>query len=280
MDVRWLGLVGVLACAACAACAAAAGEQQPVARPRAEPAPSAREAPAPRAKSTVSIRGIEGSMSSYDVRTTMEARGSELAACQEPSVRAVPVMAGTVEFAIQVDRTGKVGEVLVRASDLGDRVLERCVSDVILQTPFPTPNGGDARITWTMILEPAHAGAAPELWEQEQVAEVIDKHLEALQTECAIPSHSKTFDVIAYVNRRGRVASAGVRAKSAAPEEVLDCIVAELRTWPMPKPKQSRFAKVSFKLASVGPRPPRPGERRHGKGQGAVSPRARPPRRR
>lgn len=215
-------------------------------------------------------------MSSYDVRTTMERRGNELLACQEPRVRVVPVMAGTVEFAIQVDRQGKVGEVLVRASDLGDRVLERCISDVIVQTPFPPPNGGDAKVTWTMILEPARAGMEPELWEQEHIEKVIDEHLEELKTECDLPPQSKKFDVTAYVNRRGRVVSASVMARGLAPSEHLDCIVEKLGQWPMPKPKTSRFAKVSFKLASVGK--PREAERRQGRAKSNV--RSRPRRRR
>nr|ANY58038.1 hypothetical protein [uncultured bacterium] len=227
----------------------------PVEHAAAEPAPPVRAAPAPvtsapgaeaeaTGESRLAVRGIEGSMSGHDVNQTMERRTSELAACQ---AHAVPALTGAVVYGIKVDGEGQVNEVTLRSSDLGDRSLERCVAEVIERTPFPRPNGGNARFTWTMTLEPASARAVPEAWEREQIEQVIDKNLSELHEECKIESFARHLGATAYVNKRGRVIAASVTGKSGATDEHLDCVVLALRKWRMPKPKL-RFAKVSFPL--------------------------------
>jgi hypothetical protein len=247
MQTRWAFALVLAACGT-------TSQQAPVAHaPAHTPAPAVAQAePAPpRVETPVKISGIEGSMSSYDVRATMDKRGAALGACHEPRARVVPALSGTIEFAIAVSGEGAVSEVSVASSDLGDRTLERCVSQVIAETAFPRPNGGDARVTWTMILEPTRASAAAEPWDRERIAKVLDKKLPELREECSVNGGGQ-FDVTAYVNKRGRVVAAGVTSRRAAKPEDLDCIVSELRSWSMPRPKTSRFAKVTFGLGSVG----------------------------
>lgn len=213
-----------------------------------EPVAQGDEAPEPEREhhmeKKLAVRGIEGSMSSFDVNATMERQNAELAACQ---ARAVPALTGVVVYGIQVDAQGTVHDVTVQSSDLGDRALERCVSDVIARTAFPRPNGGAARFTWTMTLEPASERSVPEAWEREQIERVLEKNLASLHEECGIASFARHLGATAYVNKKGRVVAAGVTGKSGATDEHLDCVVLSLRKWRMPKPKQ-RFAKVSFSL--------------------------------
>ena len=64
---------------------------------------------------------------------------------------------------------------------------------------------------------------------------------------------ARKLDVTAYVNKKGRVVAASVMPRNGAEVEEADCIVLALRKWPMPRPKQKRFAKVSFELASAQP---------------------------
>src|SRR5262245_17514873 len=89
-----------------------------------------------RADSRLNGRGIEGPLSNYDVRVTMEKRGAEFGACHEPRARRLPRLAGNIEFAVRVTPEGAVSQVQVRNSDVGDRLLERCFAEVILETPF------------------------------------------------------------------------------------------------------------------------------------------------
>jgi hypothetical protein len=202
------------------------------------------------ANASVKVRGIEGTLSSYDVRDTMERRNQEFAACHEPRATFLPVLAGSVEFGIEVHADGKVGRVDVRSSDLGDRVLERCLSEVIVNTPFPRPNGGDANVTYTMMLEPASAGHEPESWSEGRIERLLAKRESTLRQTCGIDG-AKSIVVTAYVDPRGRVVTAGAAAREGVTSAQFDCIADDLRSWPMPKPSH-RFAKVSFALSDQG----------------------------
>lgn len=195
-------------------------------------------------------------MSSYDVRATMERRADALAACHEPRARLVPALSGQAEFAIAVGQDGQVSDVTVKASDLGDRTLEQCVQALIHETVFPRPHGGEARVSWTMLLEPIRPPSEPEEWDEAKLARVIEERLPDLRSECGVASQA--IEVTAYVNRKGRLLSAGVATRDAAEPKDLDCVVQRLRTWPMPKPKHQRVAKLSFSLAVIAsPRPTR-----------------------
>lgn len=213
-----------------------------------EVTPEAREA---RADARVGVAGIEGTLSSFDVRMTMEKRGAEFGACHEPRARRVPRLAGNVEFAIRVSHEGAVNQVLVRKSDVGDRPLERCFTQVIEHTPFPRPNGGEANVTWSMYLGPARSGKDPEQWELERIAHVLEKHAPGLRESCGVPSQ-ESYQITAYINRKGRVITAGVSTPRGAAPELLDCLASGLSSWPMPKPKKGvPLAKITFPLDPV-----------------------------
>jgi len=201
-----------------------------------------------RQEKQVAVQGIEGTLSPFDVRVTMEKRGKAFAKCHEPRARMVPALAGAVEFKIHVLRTGAVSDVFVRVSDLGDRVLERCLSEVIQAARFPTPRGGEADVTWNMMLAPAQSGQAPEQWATAHVERVLRKHQSALLETCDA-QRAGDITVTAYVSHSGRVLAAGVAATRESSPEQFDCIAEELRSWPMPKPRKG-VAKVSFALGS------------------------------
>lgn len=237
-----LGLITLCGCGA-----GEEGRKRPtvhVPKPRAETHAEHDE----RVNAAVQVRGIEGTLSNFDVRTAMEEQGKEFAACHEPRARELPMLSGQIEFAIQVDVDGQTKRVEVRASDLGDRDLERCLSDVIRATKFRKPNGGIANVTWLMVLEPARAGNPPEAWEAGRVARVIGKKLDDLKTRCELSASSSSLTVTAYVNSGGKILAAGVASPSGSPDQHLDCVAEDLMSWPMPKP-QKRYAKVSFVLS-------------------------------
>lgn len=212
--------------------------------PRFEPSVAEREK---RADSRVGVAGIEGSLSSYDVRVTMEERGEQFGKCHEPRATAVPPLAGQVEFGIHVLVDGTVSRVDIRGSTLGDRELERCLSEVVHETAFPKPNGGEANATYTMLLESLRPQSSPEEWEGGRVKRLVSKRGREVKTACSLSS-SGPFDVTAYVNSGGRILAAGVASRAEVSSEELDCIADTLRAWPMPKPKK-RYAKVTFALS-------------------------------
>jgi hypothetical protein len=159
----------------------------------------------------------------------------------------MPRLAGNIEFAIRVTPEGAVSQVQIRNSDVGDRPLERCFADVISATPFPRPNGGEANVSYSMILGPSRPGKDPEQWELDRIERVLAKQAPELRENCSVPSDG-SYLITAYVNKKGRVVTAGVSAPTGGEPAMFDCLVQELRSWKMPKPKKSALAKISFPL--------------------------------
>ncbi|MET0340387.1 MAG: AgmX/PglI C-terminal domain-containing protein [Polyangiales bacterium] len=193
----------------------------------------------------VAVSGIEGTLSNYDVRTTLDKRGKEFASCYTPRARHVPALGGSVQFTIHVLKSGQVRDVHTLASDLGDRVLERCLGEVIRGAQFPSPHGGEADVQYQMALEPAE-NMRTEQWETRRVESVLRKRRSALLSTCDA-HRTGPFTVTAYVSRSGRVLAAGVSAPTVTSGDTLDCIAEELRSWSMPRPRKA-IAKVSFPL--------------------------------
>jgi hypothetical protein len=198
----------------------------------------------------VEVRGIQGTLHNFDVRVTMEKKSREFAACHEPRASRVPPLSGTIEFAIQVKSTGEVMQVDLRTSDVGDRPLERCLIDVIRATQFPKPNGGDAKVSYTMLLGPARKGREPEQWDADRVRRILSKHVSDVSEKCELP-RGGAYTITAYVDAQGRILAAGVTSPAPTESEQFDCIADSLRRWSMPRPSKKKFAKVTFPLRAV-----------------------------
>jgi hypothetical protein len=199
----------------------------------------------------VQVAGIEGTLANFDVRVTMEGKAREFGRCHAPRLQRLPALAGSVEFKIHVHGDGHVGNVAVANSDLGDRELERCFTEVILATPFPKPRGGDANVSYTMLLEASHKGREPELWETDRVRHVMSRNAHDIRESCDLRS-LRHFKATVYVNRNGRVVSAGVAGKGDHENGTYDCIAEALHKLPMPKAKKKSLAKVSFAMNDAG----------------------------
>jgi hypothetical protein len=199
-----------------------------------------------KANKKVGVSGIHGTLAPFDVKITMDKQSKAFAKCHEPRARKVPSLAGGVEFDIRLLSSGEVSDVLVRQSDLGDRVLERCFSDVIRNTRFPAPHGGEATVQYQMALAPGRKHREPEAWDSERIEKVLKKNRGELLETCDV-KRAGSITVTAYVSQRGKVLAAGVAGPDDRSAEYFDCIAEELRSWPMPRPRKG-IAKVSFPL--------------------------------
>lgn len=92
----------------------------------------------------VAVRGIEGTMSSYDVRATLDGRGEDFDRCHERGRGR-----GKIVFRIRILANGDVSDVNVRRSNVRNRDLVGCYSEVIMASRFPPPHGGYADVTWS-----------------------------------------------------------------------------------------------------------------------------------
>ena len=93
----------------------------------------------------VAVAGIEGTMSEYDVRTTLEGRGQDFDRCHGGGRGG----SGRIEFRIHILSNGEVGDVKVHHSKVHNREIVDCYADVVMASRFSAPHGGYADVKWS-----------------------------------------------------------------------------------------------------------------------------------
>lgn len=219
--------------------------------PQPEPAPPTPEAaftPAPpveKARPSVRIRGLTGTLNTDDVHQTMEARQRELDACIMESRRRLRLVSGKIQFSFKIDAEGAVEDVHPIESNIGHFALESCILRVLSETVFPKPDGdASARFEWGLSVEPA-TKRQPEPIDPATLEKVLDKHASEVREACETKKRER-FTVTAYINRRGKIVSAGAMAEPADAAEKLECVLEGIKGLKMPK--QKRDGKVTFVL--------------------------------
>jgi hypothetical protein len=88
------------------------------------------------------VRGIAGSLSSYDVQQALAERAEAIAGCGGAG--------GALRFRIRVRIDGSVADVALPETKSLQRGVERCLVDVLSSTHFPRPRGGEAEVAYTL----------------------------------------------------------------------------------------------------------------------------------
>ncbi|HEX6242503.1 MAG TPA: hypothetical protein VFZ61_16435 [Polyangiales bacterium] len=93
----------------------------------------------------VEVKGIEGTTSRYDVRTTLENRAGDFDACHDR----VGGGGGRIVFRIHILENGDVGGLKIASSKVRNRKLVDCYAEVVSSSHFNRPHGGYADVKWT-----------------------------------------------------------------------------------------------------------------------------------
>lgn len=93
----------------------------------------------------VDVAGIEGTMSEYDVRSTLEGRNEDFDRCHDTNGNG----GGKIVFRIHVNADGDVGDVKTHRLSGHNRKLIDCYADVVSASHFSPPHGGYADVKWT-----------------------------------------------------------------------------------------------------------------------------------
>jgi hypothetical protein len=216
-----------------------------------------------KAKSTsrgVGVRGITGSLNSFEVEQAMQTRNAELLACVEQRPRAMGYVAGDIAFHVDVDGRGKVERVAVTESDIGYEPLETCLTSVVATAPFPAPAGAQAaEAQWRMSVDPLREPALP--LDGAELEDTIERQSEAAYETCSV-ERGQRFIVNGYL-AHGKLRPVSVRApwrgaaKRDQDAESQSCLQQALEQWSH-WPKADGNAKVSFELRWVAaPKPTR-----------------------
>ncbi len=246
MNARRLTLL--LAAALLGACAASPPPPARTAPVAVAPAPEpAAPAPAAPAHSEVTVSGLTGSLSDVEAHRALDPRMDSFARCFLEQGQGLRQLGGDVRLHIRVGVDGQVRTAYPEDSTVGHRDVERCLSDVAMHTRFPRPRGGEARLTWPLSMDPPTDVRHPATWDPNRVARVVERRAPDVLARCLEPEAQPNarVQVTAYV-RGGRVVSAGAASGEEVASEALDCVVDQVRSWPMPP--APRMAKVTFEL--------------------------------
>jgi TonB family protein len=85
---------------------------------------------------------IKGSLSKRIILRILKRRASALLACYQRGLKRKPNLRGRVAVKFVIAPTGLVQHASVGASTLGDEKVERCVTETIKRTRFPSCGGG------------------------------------------------------------------------------------------------------------------------------------------
>jgi hypothetical protein len=93
----------------------------------------------------VTVDGIKGTTSEFDVRTTLENRAEDFDRCHDRMGGG----GGRIVYRIHIEANGDVGRAKARPIRSRNRKLVACYTEVVSSSHFPKPHGGYADVRWT-----------------------------------------------------------------------------------------------------------------------------------
>jgi hypothetical protein len=157
-------------------------------------------------------------------RRNFEKLGAAWNACYEKGHGANAALGGTLTFSLRTNHDGSVKWVFVKESDLGDRVVERCVLEAVRNMSWGEPvdaKEGEIRgktVGWKNEEdEPVEVGA-------ERVTPAIEKAKAKLAACRKDAGANGKIRATFYVGPKGKPLSIGFAVDDAAGESAADCL--------------------------------------------------------
>ncbi|MEO9232641.1 MAG: hypothetical protein ABI421_04865 [Polyangiaceae bacterium] len=217
-----------------------------------------------------------GSIDDGAIEQSFVKLGPQLETCHAAGRARIGVLAGDVTVFMRIDAHGQARYDYLQSSTLGDRETEKCILDLLTQTTWPVPVGGEAEVTHSFGWE-AGSERALTSWDTEKITDAIDasavtKHAldqckrgaNAMQLTAYVSAGAPAPSVIAPTKKKGKQKSRKKTGKSKGVKpghfreigaassnkdvaEKIDCVISALKDLPLPSPG-SYTAKVSFTL--------------------------------
>lgn len=203
-------------------------------------------APAPRArKPALRVKSELGDVDPDAVRKAFRALDDKFMECAKREIDRIEVLAGNVKFFVRIAEDGSAKWAYLEESEVGDRSVEKCLVQTVLEAQYPRPDGGEAEARYAMEL-PLQSTRPPNEWGAEKVSQALAKHADAID-RCKAGAGSG-LQATMYVGPGGRVLAAGIAGAGKDGEDEADCLVQVLEKMKgLPSPG-SWPAKVHFAL--------------------------------
>jgi hypothetical protein len=260
--VALAGLAGLSA-----GCAGESKARRPRTLEPAEEAPAARGNPrfrpgtwavgeAEEVESGVALQQQLGYLSQGDVEGALDRHSRSLIACYERAGEAQRYAQGRVVLRFLVQGTGKVRDVMVVSSELGNYAVERCLVVEGRAIPFPRPEGNqDTDFEYTLQFR--SSGEVDVLnWDAGMLAKDLSAQAVSLQSCGQVAVGREVVQAVAYVQPGGAVASVGLSSQSPLDVMSAMCVVEQIRKWRLPA-QSGHMVRTSFPLvaSNAGMRP-------------------------
>jgi outer membrane biosynthesis protein TonB len=187
------------------------------------------------------VTGEQGFLSQGDAEAAIQRRWSELVRCYEEAGSARDFAGGPVQLRFFVDAQGRVADVHVLESRLGNFDVERCLVRIGRTILFPRPQGG-LQTSFEYSLEFRSSGAQPVV---DLPGGALDQALAAslaqVTAECGPIGGEVTATL--YVDPLGTVLSVGLASSGPLPEELAACLARSLRRPLPPRPGTSTISR-------------------------------------
>ena len=193
------------------------------------------------------VKGLKGSLSSYDIQAGVEPHAGSISACYSSNLKKRRYLGGDITFKFTVKIDGDVKLVQLSKSDLGAWDVEKCMLSVARTMKFAAPKGGEAEFTLPLEFDATRSV----IWLEEEAGLAQVKELKGELGSCASETKTRAPNdvmVTLYVGRRGAVTSVGFASPAKQPiaDDWADCAEAKIRAWVLADPL-GKVAKIAFK---------------------------------
>jgi TonB family protein len=190
------------------------------------------------------VQGTLGTIDQHAIQVGIAPRMQAVGRCFEAEVREKPYVGGQVALQFRVARDGSLKTLKLVESTLGSYEVERCILEEMRQASFERPQGGEAEFTYPLVFQ---GRTGTQLWDPGMVKdEILDNLDELLEAEDGVTLVAPEGLVVTfYVDRRGRVVSAGMTAAEAITEDFAETFIENLKDVKFVEP-QMHFAKVTY----------------------------------
>ncbi|MBN1610613.1 MAG: AgmX/PglI C-terminal domain-containing protein [Polyangiaceae bacterium] len=187
-----------------------------------------------------------GGMNEEKTRAVFDAATADLRRCFTEGSQRVEFLAGTVQFSVEVNASGKLDRAYLKDSTLGDRATERCMLEALTGRPWPRPVGGRiGRADGGFEFEADSSVRPPVDWSTADVERALTKLRRRI--DACKGSSPGAYRATMYVGTKGEVLSVGVAMPRGNDERAADCLIGVLARGRYPSPG-SWPAKVTFDL--------------------------------
>ena len=153
-------------------------------------------------------------------------------------------LAGDIGIKVRIKADGTARWAYLTKSTLGDRSVETCILEAAKRASWPKPQGGEG-IAENELSLPMKGDRDAVAWPSDKVVKEIP-NIKGQLNGCR-QGKQGTFPITAYVDKEGKVISAGAATPVEEADGAAECMVKIVRGWQLPSPGGFP-AKVSFSV--------------------------------